>query len=545
MRVCFSVGPLSSKLINSISKSADNVEFSTYLTIADMIKESTMRHIFFDRIVFSEKMLKNPREELQALNNYITEFSDNTKIVFICQGKNVENSEIFTELFNSPLYTVVLVNTVTTSILLEFIKGDITELKAKYYSLDIKEAKALTSKYSGDLHSSETPSEVAKKPEKVGFFKSLFSGKKNSPRKIENENSKEDTVITERKGGEKVSQNNVDLPLGSGVKDVALGGILGANAQLVKNGIDTVGNSIEEVLVSDGTPNLGSQFSYNELEEDNLGIGDLGEQHIDTGFLDDDTESEIEKALKRLEQEEDMSNDFEEKIVPCIEDYSEGLEITPSEELSSVLEETLVPKGNDKELRYRLVIGERGIGATSYIIDYSVREASQGKKVLVVDLDYIKNGVLSYIDTNAFYAQGCFNGVNTLKPYNEDGVDVLSNGYGVGVLSYNIDTLTNSNILENYDIVFIDCPIDCISCLSEDLLSKCITMIKVGGNKGSLLSVLNMLTSRGLISATIEDMLYENSKFEILNKIEFYNEDVNYVKTQCFFGRGDWSSKIV
>lgn len=544
MRVCFSVGPMSSKLINSISKSADNVEFSTYNTIADMIKESTMRHIFFDRLVFSEKILKNPREELQALNNYISEFSDNTKIVLICQGKNVENSEIFTELFNSPLYTVVLVDTVTTSILLEFVKGDITELKAKYYSLDIKEAKALTSKYSEE--SNKAPQGVVEKPEKKGFFKSLFGGKKNSPQKSEIQNPQKESSTTEGKGTEKVSQKSVETPSGSSVPDVAIGGVMGAGASVVKTGIDVIGTSVGSVPVSAGASNFGDDISYNDFEEDILGIGDLGEQHVDTGFLDDDAESEIEKALKELGEEDESLNNYDEEVAPVIEKYSRDIEVPVAKEVSPKIEEPLSPRGtNNKASKYRLVIGERGVGATSYIIDYSVHQASKGKKVAIVDFDYISNGVLSYIDTASFYEKGCSRGIDEYKLYSEDGVDILSNGYGLGVSEHSLDTLLDSNILESYDIVFIDCPIDCISSLDGELLTKCFAMIKVGGNRGSLLSVLDKLTNRELISPEVEDILYKNSKFDIVNKIEYYSEDVAFVKSKCFFGRGNWCNKLV
>ena len=122
-------------------------------------------------MIFSEKILKNAKDELHLLNNYISENSDNTKIVFICQGNDNENSSLFSELFTSPLHTVVLVEKVTTSTLLEFVKGDIQELKAKYYSLDVKTTKSVTSKYT-DTNETVTPVGV-EKVEKKGFLKSL------------------------------------------------------------------------------------------------------------------------------------------------------------------------------------------------------------------------------------------------------------------------------------------------------------------------------------------------------------------------------------
>ena len=540
MRVCFSVGPKSPQLIKILSKSADNVEFNTYNSISDMIKESTMRHIFFDRIVLSENILKNTSEDLQALNSYITEFSDNTKIVFVCQGNASGNSEIFNELFNSPLYTSVLVESVTTTKLLEFIKSDITELKAKYYSLDVKTTKSVVSKYSDSNTTPEEPRGT--KVEKKGFFKSLFGGKKNTSPKIENQNSSEEYATTERKGIKSVSKNSTENPSSNGISDIAMGAVMGAGASALKNEVEGNLNFNTSAPVSVGAPNFNNDFSYNDFEEDNLGLGDLGEQHIDTGFLDDEAENEIEEALKNLD---DNNSAKEEYIPPIIENHHEVLDTTIAPKVSPIIEKPLSPRGNNgKVSKYRLVLGERGVGVTSYIIDSSVKNASRGKRVLIVDLDYSKNGVLSYIDTNSFYAEERNKGIDDIKVYSEDGVDVISNGYGIRITDSSIKGLISSNLLSNYDIVFIDCPLDCISCLNEDLVSLCMTMIKVGGNKGSLLSTLDSLTNRLYVSANVEDLLFKNSKLDIVNKIEDYVEDVNFVKNICFFGRGDWSSKI-
>lgn len=541
MRVCFSVGPMSSRLISSISKSADNIEFSTYSNIAEMVKESKMRRIFFDRIVFSEKILKNSEKELQVLNDYISEFSDNTKIVFICQGTGMKNVETFNSLFDSPLYTVVLVEKVTTSILLEFVKGDIAELKAKYYSLDVKGAKVVKGKYAeqGGTESNV----VEEKPKKKGFLKSLFGGKKNNPPKVENQNSIKESSTTEGKGSETVSKNHLDLDVESIPSPAPISGVIGAGATVVAGGLDVIKNSADVVPGLGGVQNLGSENSYNDLDIDNLSIGDLGEQHIDTGFLDDEAENEIEEVLRNIEKEENLNKGYNEDITPVLEKYDEVAEEPVIEDTNSNIEVPLSIRDN-KGFKYRLVIGERGVGATSYIIDNSANLASKGKKVLIVDLDYINNGVLSYIDSDKFYDRNYNNGIDNLSMYNEDGVDILSNGFSTKVSKKSLDILVHSRVLDRYDVVFIDCPVDCIDVLSEDLVFKCISMIKVGGNKGSLMALLGKLTNRDCISPKIEDILFKNSKFVVVNKIEYYLEDLTFLKKLCFFSRGDWLSKL-
>lgn len=515
MRVCFSVGPMSSKLINSIARSADNVEFFTYSNIADMIKESTMRHVFFDRIVFSEKILSNSNVELEALNNYISEFSDNTKIVFICQGRNDDNVKLFSSYFDSPLYTVVLAEKVTTSILLEFVRGDIAELKAKYFSLDFKETKAVTSKYLNDSSNKNNQEKQKVKSEKKGFFKSLFGNKKNSTKKVENKNDNIDTPLTEGNSANVVSQNILDKGISNISADTSIGDIMASEEKPSKIEMMSSKNSSENASGS-----VGAEFSSKENilfgnYDDSLGIGDLGEQHVDTGYLDEEEANKIDEELKLID---DVDN-------------------------SNKVSDSLNSNKDSMSSKYRLVIGERGIGATSYIVDYSVNKVNSGKKVLIIDLDTIDNGILSYIDSDMYYNSGAYNGIDNISVYTEEGVDLISNGYGREVSESALNSLLSSDLLDKYDLIFIDCPIDCIGNLSTDLVSKCMTMIKVGGNKGSLLSLLNKLTSR-IISPEIEDLLFQNSKFDIINKIQYYSEDISFLKKSCFFGRGNWLSKI-
>lgn len=522
MRVCFSVGPMSGRLISSISKSADNIDFSTYSSIDDMVKESKMRRIFFDRIVFSEKIVKNSEKELRVLNDYIAEFSDNTKIVFICQGTDMSNVDIFNKYFDSPLYTVVLVEKVTTSILLEFVKSDVAELKAKYYSLDVKGARAVKGTYANQGGNEVTP--VVEKPKKKSFFKSIFGGKKNDTPKIENQNPIVDTPTTEGNALETVSKNVVESSAESLSSGVSTVGVVGAGVGALAGGLNSVGSLTEDIRGLGGSSDMSDDISYNDLD---LGIGELGAQHIDTGFLDEDAENEINEALKNLEEEE-----LQKEVV---EDVVEKENINLDAPLSI---------RDNKGLKYRLVIGERGVGVTSYIIDTSVNLVGKGKKVLIVDLDYTSNGVLSYIDSDNFYNRNCNKGIETMSIYSEDGVDILSNGFGMKVSNRSLEVLVYSGVLDRYDVVFIDCPIDCISALSEDLVTKCMTMIKVGGNRGSLISLLGMLTSRDYVSPSIEDILYRNSKFDVVNRIEYYLEDLTFLKSLCFFSRGDWLSKL-
>lgn len=516
MRVSFSLGAMSGKLIDKMSKSADNIEFKAYDSIQEMVRDSTLRHIFFDRIVFSEKILNNPEKDFKCLNDYISEYSDNTTIVFICQKTSMKNERLFSEIFNSPLYTPVLVGNVTVKVLLEFVKSDINELRVKYYSLDVKK---------------DNPAQVdvdkstAEKPVKKGFFNSLFGGKKNSAEKFEKENADSDDVSNEGKAEETSPNQGFGLPSGSFVSDGGFSSVVGMTGNMVEKGLE------KNLDSNESSRGLGGVGDFNDInfekndEVDSLGIGDLGEMHIDTGFLDDDAESEIEQELESLEQSQSVDVDSEENL--------ERVDYIPSSSFDL---------GTAK---VNLLIGDRNTGLTTTIVDNSVSLADEGKKVLIVDLDYKTNGILSFIDTEKYYKESKCRGIDKLRIYSEDGVDVISNGYGVSIETSSLVALYKSNLFEKYDFVFLDCPLDCLNILSSSIISMSSINITVEGNRGAIISLFSSLSDSTLVTPSLEDSLFDNSKLVVINKIDEYQDEVAFIKDLCLFGREDWSSKLI
>lgn len=531
MRVCFSVGQKSPQIINTISKSADNVEFFTYGSISEMIKESITRHLFFDRIVLSEKLIGSEKE-LKELSNYISNYSDNTSIVLICQASGGVNEKVFNELFKSPLYTVVLTKSVTTVVLLEFVKEDILSLKTKYYVLDKKETKAITGRYAAEPVVQSTP-QVIEKPEKRGFLSSLFGGKGKSSKKQEIKTATKEPLESQGNSDNLVSQNSNENGMESISQDTPQGVNPVGSTQQSENRTDDNLNTFNSASGLGGVNNLSTSNFSSDFETGNLGLGDLGEQHIDTGFLDEDSEYEIESELQAFEEEEDTGSDFYE------EEGDEAFLSTENISNTEVSESVWKDFNNVKVL-----IGESNTGVTSYIVNYALSLSEKGNKVLIVDLDYKKNGILSYVDADKFYENGNAKGITNIKVYSEEGVDIISNGYGYGLKEVILDRLVSSGLFNNYDTVLVDCPLDCIDCLSSSIINISDITIKVEGNRGSLVSLLSVLTGRTVISPSKEDALFRGSVFHVCNKIEAYKEDLNYIENLCFFGRYDWSSKF-
>lgn len=507
MKVCFSVGPMSSRLINSMSNSVDNVEFFSYDSIKDMIKESTMRHIFFDRIILSEKLVENPDDEFSILNNYISEYSDNTSIVLIYQGEGSAITDSFLRIFNSPLYTPVTASPLTVNILNEFVKSDIPSLKIKYFREDGKKVKSVTSKYKGETKKEE-------KPEKKGFFDKLFGRKKNSMSKTEIEENISDDVKSEGNTEDSVSKNSTDQELGSTLNQVGNTDENTGIGYFGENDGDSNSDFPDSILGSAEYETFNDQIMGENSESglEDLGIGYYGENHTDTGYLDDDAESELEDALKELKDNSD-----------------------------SVVEDLDTDDSDESISGTVIVSGIRGTGVTSYIVDSSIKLANQGKRVLIIDCDYSQNGVLSFIDTAEFYKERYNRGISNIKVYSEDGVFLVSNGYGCGISDADRSNIFALTVGGEFDVIFIDCPIDCIDSLNKSIINNSRVMIRVEGNRGSMISTILGVTN---VDSALEDCLFNNSDMLVINKISEYASDLSFLIENTLFSRGSWLSKF-
>ena len=208
MVVAFSIGDKSQVVINTLKKSADDIDFYTYINIQEMIRESMLRHISFDRIVFSTKILSksDPEGDLRELNEFIKNNSNGTEIVMIIQGKKQEGNsidEVFINMFNSPMYTPIILEKASPASLLQILKDDITALKTRYYTFDIKKVdRAIVSIDKKDDVKEEKKSQESQKKKK-GMIKRFFgSGVENSAQNLEEVKNKEEVEDTASNTGE-------------------------------------------------------------------------------------------------------------------------------------------------------------------------------------------------------------------------------------------------------------------------------------------------------------------------------------------------------
>ena len=593
MLVSISIGSKSRAVINTLKVSADNFDFSTYSSMAELIKSAKLRHLSFDRIVFSSEILnsRNPEEDLEALHDFITNYSSQTELVFIIKGSSdSENNldKVFSSMFNSPMYTPVIMKKASAQTLLEIVRDDITELKTRYYVLQEKEDRVITS---ASMESNQPKEEVKEAPEqpkqekKKGLFGRVFGT-----------NAKKEALLKEiasaSKEGSQTAGNTGENATNESLESADKSGssVTGDIGEAVGN---TYGSKIEKKnifeendlgRVSDGVENLNSGFSDPMSEDEMLSIGEFGEKHSDTGFLDTDDEEELRRYAESREASEPVvEKEVEKEAVATeedpdfygfdlnfdMEDVEEVSENTGEqeevyEEVDKIVEEVREerpvqhmeePVKRTEPVRRTVpeekatsnidvVVSVKGSGATQSIVDEAVRMVEEDHlKVLIVDLDLKENGVLSYIDTERFYMQGSNDGIFKMRVYEEDGVGVVSNGYGVPVSRKMLMNFISSRLVKKYDMVFIDCPVNSLSLFDYDMISMCNVLVMSGNDRSDLLATTLAITDRKNVEYKVERYIAETCMVEITGG-KYRVEDVTWLNDICLFANGNWLSRI-
>lgn len=543
MEVAFSIGPKSLAVINRLKTLADNISFHTYPDIRSMVKEAMLRHISFDRIVFSTVLLQDQNGnlsvedvegDLRELNEFIKNYSDNTSIVLITNQstKELEVTEIFKSMFNSPMYTPVIMSKTTPKNLLEIVTEDITTLKTKYYVLDVDKDKTIVSSNESVEKKSETETTKSsiEKKKKGGFFSGLMGGKKKSPdvsTPVQEVKQEAEDVINKV---EEASEISTDFSAGPKSVFTGFGGESSSNSNSESNNFTKNIFDSQNSSSSDGMESSTTGFSDPTGEDDMLSLGEMGEQHTDTGFLDEEEEENDEELQEYIRnQHHTLEEDKSEEPVAVRQEpvYTPPIKAEKEE-----------PK---KDTNIDMVLGMHGSGSTSAVVNEAMDlYQSKGAKVLIIDLDYRENGLLSFINVEDFYNKGYSRGISRRRIYNEDGIGILSNGYGTAITSSELLTLLRSGIIRKFDEVLIDCPIECLNIVTKDILKLCNILVFTNIDRSDLLSTSLGLTDRSTVSLDVERFIMKTCIVDCPEGKSLSEEDIDYIRDNCLFANGCW-----
>lgn len=575
MIVAFSIGKNSAKAIATLKTLADNIDFYSYDSIQSMIKEATLRHISFDRMVFSDVIIGDPNVDLPALNDFIKNYSDSTEVVMI--SRHDGSDKVFSQIFNSPMYTPVIMERTTTSSILELVRDDILSLRTRYYVLDVdSKDKAIVSSDKSEEVKNPVESTVSEPPKK-----GIFSGLKGLFRK---DSRKQETVNNTGNVAEAMSEVTENVPEEVGNFSAGPAGLTSPFGSELVPGRDSASNDGNEnsgfdknVRSTEGEDNFGADSCFVSNEDLELSVGDYGSQHSDTGFLDQDDEEELrrfaeerdrvssegghddsednndcdsEDSIAEYDYDEDGSDedtvageaeDDYPNVEYCPDDYDEDDYNEDDQSEVMFFEPSVTGKTS-----IDIVVSTRGSHATQLIVDEAVKLVNEhGIKVLIVDLDTKENSVLSYIDVEKFYVQGAFEGISKHRIYEEDGIGIVSNGYGVPVSKKAVSNFFTGKLVSMYDMVLVDCPAECLGSLGMDVLQNFNVLLIPGTDISDMVAMSMDLTNREVVDLDVEKYIMGNCNVEFSDGSSSGNEEfVGIVRSICLFANGSWLDRI-
>lgn len=547
MMVAFCAGSSSSRVIEKLSSVVDNVTFRTYDNMEEFVTEAILRHIDFERIVFTSKFLSNPEDDLRKLQEFLTEYSNNTELAMLemSEESGSEKEKLFNSFFSSPMYTVVKVKQGSMSIpfLTELVKTDIPTLKVTYGGdVHVNDSVVVAKSADEQVKKEDVKKSVvsAPKKKKVGLFGKLFGGK---PEELEENESSTDSTeeVPEPTGNIAESDMNAEPEISS-LNQSVVDGVVG---NVAENVIGAEMNFEENSRVEDVVPVVGGLVGGSvenfSPEDDELGlsIGDYGAAHSDTSFLDDSDEEELENYSSNREED---NNSARENVVSPVEDsLPDQVEVNPYEnDMEQGSYSFDVTPENYKNID--IIISNTGSKAIVDIIDSAAKYSDDGNSVLVVDADNIHHRVLSFIDCNQFYKRDFEYGVDSSRIYVEDGVSFVSNGYGNELSTESLESFLEEEELNRFDIVMVDIPVGSIDVLNMGILQNCNILIECGSDVSDLINMSLDLTDRSKVSLEMERYIMHNCDAEMLGGVD--EETIKMAKESCFFANGCWLDNI-
>jgi hypothetical protein len=516
MLVMLSCGKNSNQIVNTVKSQIDNVDFHCYFTVDEFISQSNLRHLAFDRLVFTSKFISTEKD-MGKLCDYVRKELNSVEIVMIVPKGNTSQEEIFKKYFDSPMYTVMYVDSPTTMCIVDSIKEPIQVVKARYYTLD--------------------------KQENQGSKKSKISAFKGGKKEVQN-NSNNSGINFNEKEVLPTSEKVTELPINNAqdYSNVTLGNNIenGMSRDVNPSSVDL--DKSENSEFQDDVPTLNRDQDFqgendvSTTDDFDLSIGEYGSQHSDSGFVGDDDLSELEAYAH---SKEENLQEFG-KSEPVYEDIK-----SVKEDIKSVKEDLKLVEKKSEDIRsnsvgilgkYNIVTGLNGSGVTAYVVKRAMAERNKGKKVAIIDLDISEHGVLSFIDTDKYYKMGKFKGISGCKPYIEDDIAIFSDGYGFVLQESSLYKLVNT-VLLNYDVVLFDCPLELLNVIPDSLFNECTVLIGCISDISKLIETSDVLSDRRYVSLKKEIEIANRGI--VANKF-IKRDDINFLKEIMLFPNGCW-----
>ena len=275
-------------IIQAVKKSNDSLDLVGGTDLVSFLTETKERNEFFERILIIDTVVTkgSEKDDFLFLKQYIENYSPSMEVVLgIPRDRGSQLADLFLSEFSAPMYTVsYLPKQTSIQILKDLVTLPVLELKAKYFSLDSADVKA------SEVKKKEKPAK------KGGFFSKLFGGGKGKHDVVDEEDTK---VAEEPTPSPEVSVAPPPMPTvtptpvaESVVGATVVGATVGAEG--VSQASEELQNNINALFGGTTT----SSVEEGEAENDSLLFGNFGEMHLQTGFIDEEGEDDLEDMVE-------------------------------------------------------------------------------------------------------------------------------------------------------------------------------------------------------------------------------------------------------
>lgn len=279
-------------IIQAVKKSNDSLDLVGGADLVSFLTETKERNEFFERILIIDTAITkgSEKDDFLFLKQYIEKYAPSMEVVLgIPRDRGSQLADLFLTEFSAPMYTVAYLPKQTSiQILKDLVTLPVLELKAKYFSLDSADVKA------NEAKKKEKPAK------RGGFFSKLFGGGKGK-HDVADEEVKEEVEEVEPTSSESATVTPPPIPqvTPAPVDIVSEGVVVGATVGV--EGVSPASQAREELQNNLNALFGGvttSSIEEGEAENDSLLFGNFGEMHLQTGFIDEEGEDDLDLPVE-------------------------------------------------------------------------------------------------------------------------------------------------------------------------------------------------------------------------------------------------------
>lgn len=552
------LGDSSVDICNRVSKLRDGFNLSPYSNLENLFLESEYAQHSLNRVVVSSTVLEygDVNDNITRLRNLIRNQSEFASVVFLCkEEKDADLEEILLSSFTESECAVLSILSSTINSIIEFMSLDITDLRKKYGYVSKNNISDEDVLLNDEVESQEEEptivveddtlvEEEQPKKKRSNFLNSLFGKSKKTDT---NEQSTDDDNNSDCDSVDDSEESSNGIDADSTSSEV---GNTDSNEVNSSESVGTDGNE-EDVQKSEYSSEEFSSEEQTNVSDENTGHSRHNAKLVLSEVLSKPDLVQVEDDDDSLLNFEDEGS-YREKAVKVVE-VEKVVEKVVHVQASKG---SVFDKSNKKLV---LVTGDRRSGVTTFAFNLA-SILSKHMRVLYVDCDVVRHGVLSMIDYSEFKRNDnvTVNAMQLCNNWNDiqrgvfrisSNFDILTSDYGIEVEDEQLENIIEAiaDYYVKYDAVIMDIPLEKLHCAKAVLgLAKpvvtCegtfngvlgfVSEAELGAGKGVSARFMNAICKKGtLVYTKVANKFNPNT---IKSQVDgILDLDYNWLEMRC------------